>query len=48
MDWGVEVPTYQRKNAIVFTPKRINLNTLTPDITPFWGWMNDLELLELA
>ena len=48
MDWGVEVPTYQRKNAIVFTPKRINLDTLTPDITTFWGWMNDLELLELA
>lgn len=46
MDWGVEIPTYQRKNAIVFSPERVNLETLTPDITTFWGWMNDIELLE--
>lgn len=48
MDWGVEIPTYQRKNAIVFSPKRVDLDTLTPDITTFWGWMNDIESLELA
>ncbi|NLT18287.1 MAG: ABC transporter substrate-binding protein [Clostridiales bacterium] len=48
MDWGVEIPTYQRKNAIVFSPKRVDLETLTPDITTFWGWMNDIELLDLA
>ena len=47
MDWGVEIPTYQRQNAIIFSTERINLDTLTPDITTFWGWMNDIENLEM-
>jgi len=47
MDWGVEIPTYQRQNAIIFSPERVNMKTVTPDITTFWGWMNDVELLEM-
>ena len=47
MEWGVEVPNYQRKNAIIFSPDRVNMATVTPDITTFWGWMHDLELLEM-
>ena len=47
LDWAVEIPTYQRQNAIVFSPERVNMDTVTPDITTFWGWMNDLELLEM-
>ena len=47
MDWGVEIPTYQRQNAIVFSTQRVNMDTVTPDITTFWGWMNDIEKLEM-
>ncbi len=47
LDWGVEVPTYQRQNAVVFSTQRVNMSTVTPDITTFWGWMNDLQLLEM-
>ncbi len=47
MDWGVEIPTYQRQNAIVFGSSRVNMDTVTPDITTFWGWMNDIEKLEM-
>ena len=47
VDWAVEIPAYQRQNCIVFSTQRINIDTLTPDITTFWGWMNDLELLEM-
>ena len=47
VDWAVEVPAYQRQNSIIFSTQRINLDTVTPDITTFWGWMNDLELLEM-
>ena len=47
MDWGVEIPSYQRQNAVIFSTERINTTTLTPDITTFWGWMNDIELLEM-
>ena len=47
IDWAVEIPTYQRKNVIIFSTERINIDTLTPDITTFWGWMNDIELVEM-
>ena len=47
VDWAVEIPAYQRQNCVIFSTERINLDTLTPDITTFWGWMNDIEGLEL-
>ena len=47
LDWGVEIPTYQRQNAIIFSTERVNMSTVTPDITTYWGWMNDIELLEM-
>lgn len=47
IDWAVEVPTYQRMNCNVFSPERVNIDTLTPAITTFWGWANDIELLEM-
>lgn len=47
IDWAVEVPIYQRQNCIIFSTERVNLDTVTPDITTFWGWMNDIELLEM-
>jgi peptide/nickel transport system substrate-binding protein len=47
MDWAVELPTYNRSNLIIFSTERINVDTLTPDITTYWGWTNDIELLEM-
>ncbi len=47
LDWAVEIPTYQRQNAVIFSTERINMDTVTPDITTYWGWMNDIELLEM-
>ena len=47
IDWAVEIPTYQRQNGYVFSTQRLNIDTLTPDITTFWDWMNDIELLEM-
>ena len=46
-DWGVEIPMYQRQNVFLFSRQRINLDTLTPDITTFWGWENNIEKLEM-
>ncbi len=46
-DWAVEVPVYQRLNTVIFSARRVNTDTLTPDMTPFWGWQNDIELLEM-
>lgn len=47
IDWAVEVPTYQRQNCVVFSTERVNIDSITPDITTFWDWMNDIELLEM-
>ena len=47
LDWGVEVPVYQRQNCVLFSSERINLDTLTPDITTYWDWMKDIEQLEM-
>jgi len=46
-DWAVEIPVYQRQNCIIFSTERVNMDTVTPDITTFWGWANDIELLEM-
>lgn len=47
MDWAVEVPNYQRQNSIVFSTERVNVDTVTPDITTFYGWFAEIENLEL-
>ncbi|MDD2214203.1 MAG: ABC transporter substrate-binding protein [Oscillospiraceae bacterium] len=47
LDWAVEIPVYQRLNCNIFSTERVNISTLTPDITTFWGWMSEIEKLEL-
>ena len=47
IDWAVEIPTYQRQNSVIFSTQRINIDTITPDVTTFWGWMKEVELLEM-
>ena len=47
IDWACEIPTYQRQNAIIFSTERVNIDTVTPDITTFYGWMAELENIEL-
>ena len=43
IDWAVEIPTYQRQNAIIFSNERVDIDTVTPDITTFYGWMREIE-----
>ena len=47
LDWAVEIPTYQRQNAIIFATQRVNMDTVTPDITTFYGWMAEIQNLEM-
>ena len=47
MNWGVELPTYQRQNGFIFSTERINIDTITPDMTPFWTWMAEIDKIEL-
>ena len=47
LDWAVEVPIYQRKNAIIFSTERVNMETVTPDITTFYTWLQEIQNVEL-
>jgi peptide/nickel transport system substrate-binding protein len=47
VDWAVEVPVYQRQECTIFSAKRVNIKTITPDITPFYNWMSEIENTEL-
>ena len=47
VDWAVEVPVYQRQNAVIFSTERVNMSTVTPDITTFYKWYSEIENIEL-
>ena len=45
MDWGVELPLYQRKDAIVSSTERVVTDSLPQDMTPYWVWYAEIETL---
>ena len=47
MSWGVELPTYQRQEATLFSTERVNMSTVPGDLTPFYGWLSEVHTLEL-
>ena len=47
IDWAVEIPVYQRQDAITISTERVDVTTVTPDITPFYGWKAEIEKLEM-
>ena len=47
IDWAVEVPVYQRQNAVIFSTERVNMETVTPDITTFYPWWSEIQNIEL-
>ena len=47
VDWAVEVPVYQRQNAIIFSAERVDLDTVTPDITTYYTWLREIQNIEL-
>lgn len=47
MDWGVELPVYQRSECTLFSTERVNIDSVPKDMTPYWGWMAEVENIEL-
>lgn len=47
LDWGVELPLYQRKDCTVASTVRVNVDTLPKDMTPYWSWDAEIETLEM-
>lgn len=45
LDWGVELPLYQRKDCTTTSTVRINNDTMPKDMTPYWTWYAEIETL---
>jgi peptide/nickel transport system substrate-binding protein len=47
LDWAVELPVYQRSDCYIVSTERVNVSTLPTDMTPYWGWMSEIENIEM-
>ena len=47
LDWGVELPVYQRSECTIFGTARVNIDSVVKDMTPYWSWKDEIEKLEL-
>lgn len=47
MDWAVEIPIYQRSECYIFSTERVDISSLTPDMTPYWSWMSEIQTLKM-
>ena len=47
MDWAVEIPAYQRQNIALSSTIRVNTDTVTPDVTTYWGWLAEANLIQM-
>ncbi len=45
MDWGCELPTYQRKDCTTFSTERVDIDTVPQDMTPYWKWYDEISTL---
>ena len=47
LDYGVEIPIYQRSECALFSTERVVVDTVPGDLTPYWGWMAEVETLQV-
>ncbi len=45
MDWGCELPLYQRKNCTTFSTERVDIATIPQDMTPYWVWYAEIHTM---
>ena len=47
LDWGVEIPVYQRKDITLVSAERVKTDSIVQDMTPFYGWDKEIENIEM-
>ena len=45
MDYGVEMPVYQRSECVLVSSERIDVASLPSDMTPYWNWYAEINTL---
>ena len=48
IDWAVEIPTYQRQNIVIASTERVDISSVTGDVTTFWGWLMDVQDMKMV
>ncbi|MDE7276139.1 MAG: ABC transporter substrate-binding protein, partial [Lachnospiraceae bacterium] len=47
MDWGVELPVYQRSDCYMLSTERVKAETLPNDMTPYLSWYQEVQNIEM-
>ena len=47
LDWGVELPVYQRSEATIFSSERVDTTTIPNDMTPYWTCQSEINKIAL-
>lgn len=47
LEQAVEVPVYQKQDGVIYSNTRIKEETLTPDMTIYYGWLNEIHKIEM-
>ncbi len=48
MDYAVEIPIYQRSDALAISSERVVVDSMPTDMTPYWSYLDEIEKLELT
>ncbi|MBP5749895.1 MAG: ABC transporter substrate-binding protein, partial [Firmicutes bacterium] len=47
LDWAVMIPCFQRQNATLFNAVTVKADSVSPDTTPYWSWLQQAASLEI-
>ena len=47
LDWGVELPVYQRSNATIFSSERLVVDSIPKDMTPYWTFLAEIDRIQV-
>jgi peptide/nickel transport system substrate-binding protein len=47
VDYAVEIPIYQRQNGTVYSTQRVNMDTIPADVTTYYGYLNEIEKVQM-
>ena len=47
LDWGVELPVYQRSEASIFSSERIVIDSIPKDMTPYWTYLSEIDQIQV-
>lgn len=47
LEMAVEIPVIEQQSALMCSSSRIDIDTMTKDITKYYSWTNEIENIEM-